>query len=166
MTRQAAALLLVALALAGCSGQGGTIFDVARNEQYFTSGTVPLRGAAPVVLSGDPPGISAEAFVGLLESPGYQGAIAFRLAPAREPAMGDDGFRFVFVFGARGGESLCSAPAPGGDAALIAGALCRGSDMVTRATLRRAPGDLAPQLSGLMQVLLPRPTRTNNDSPG
>ncbi|MEL6235242.1 MAG: hypothetical protein AAFR46_12620 [Pseudomonadota bacterium] len=162
------AACLLAGGLAACApGAGGpAVFDVGKNQQYFTKGTVSIGGRAPVVLLGNVPGADAAAFIATLRSPGYQAPVRFELATGPAAAVAQSaGFRFVFAFGASDNTRLCTAPSAGGGSGVIAAALCNGGDTVTRATLRLGGARVEDGLPSLMRTLMPRPTRTNNDSP-
>ncbi|MEM8742510.1 MAG: hypothetical protein AAGE13_13585 [Pseudomonadota bacterium] len=167
-TAQGLAACLIAGGLAACTpGTGGpAVFGVGKNQQYFTKGTVSIGGRAPVFLLGNVPGGDPTAFVARLRSPGYQAPVRFELATGpTETAAQNAGFRFVFAFGVSDNTRLCIAPGAGGDSGVIAAALCNGSDTVTRATLSLGGARVEDGLPSLMRTLMPRPTRTNNDSP-
>ncbi|MEM9047679.1 MAG: hypothetical protein AAGC92_03070 [Pseudomonadota bacterium] len=156
-------VILLCVLLAGCTGGlgGPVVFNDGKNQQYFTKGTVSLGGRVPVSVFGTVPGDDTAGFVGILKTPGYQPSAAFELA---DDTTGAPGMRFVFAFGVADNTRLCTRPAAGRDPGLVAAALCNGTDIVTRATLRLGGASLENAIPSLMRTLLPRPTRTNNDS--
>lgn len=158
-----AALMCGLLAACGGGGLGGpVVFNEGKNQQYFTKGTVTLGGRVSVSVFGAVPGGDPEAFVSILKTPGYMPDAAFDLAG---DTTGTPGLRFVFAFGVADNNRLCIAPSGGGDQGLVAASLCNGTDVVTRATLRLGGASIESGVPILMRALLPRPTRTNNDSP-
>lgn len=153
---------LLLLALAGC-GAGNVVTVAEQEATYFATGRAEVSGRVPVRMFGTPPeGLSAAAAVALLDAPAaYEGLVFAPAGPGPSPG----GWSFVLAFGTDRATFLCEQPAPGGDPALVAAALCLDDRTVSRAAVRRGGGSLSGAISELVTALLPAYRRRTNDSP-